>query len=255
MSRLYLPNLSQVRDPQHALVHIITDSDMGLPAEIVAETANELELMEKLNINEDQLGNMLMSILQRKYQGNFDEMVKNGDLVQMVFYNYRNDGTMIYHKHDRKITLLNVEIDEYGSLPKDFTIMDFPVRYWESRIVHNTIINLGPELIDAFGRLTIDQIQQIGYKDFKSTVLDKVDNDLTPDIDQFLEQEGYVFYFVHFLINNKNYYVFAEYYENVDIKEKFLEILKDPDSVFKSQPDERQICIEVDNFIYAPYIE
>lgn len=249
---------SLVRDPKHAFVHMISLDEFGsgsgfdMTNEAHETWSHELDLITDLNIDYSRLSDILMSILNKRHGENFDQIVRNGDIVQLEFFDYRNSGTMIYHGSERKITTLDEEIDEYGSLPKNFTIRDFPVKYWEGRIVHNSIVNITPELRSALSKLDTSYVQKMNHSDFKSNVLDKVNHEIFFDI-----TDDYIHYFIHFILDDKDYYLFADYYDGLSspFEEYFIKYLQDETSGFNYVAQEGEIFIDVDNFIYTDYID
>lgn len=82
--------------------------------------------------------------------GNFDNIpgIKHGDVLHSITAdnaNYRNSGKFMYYQKsnnswDYKVVKLYYEIDDYGSLPPQFTLNDFPdANYFNQSIVHNRI--------------------------------------------------------------------------------------------------------------------
>lgn len=63
---------------------------------------------------------------------------ERGDLLKHTFNTYRNDLTYIYDGEE--FVDLWYDLDDYGSVPPDFTAEEFPPDYWVDRIEHNNII-------------------------------------------------------------------------------------------------------------------
>lgn len=63
---------------------------------------------------------------------------ERGDLLKHTFNTYRNDLTYIYDGEE--FVDLWYDLDDYGSVPPDFTVEEFPPDYWVDRIEHNNII-------------------------------------------------------------------------------------------------------------------
>lgn len=63
---------------------------------------------------------------------------ERGDLLKHTIDTYRNSLTYIYD--GEKFVDLWYDLDDYGSVPPDFTVEEFPPDYWVDRIVHNNII-------------------------------------------------------------------------------------------------------------------
>lgn len=63
---------------------------------------------------------------------------ERGDLLKHASNTYRNALTYIYD--GESFVELSHELDDYGSLPPEFTVAEFPPDYWVGRIEHNNII-------------------------------------------------------------------------------------------------------------------
>lgn len=74
-----------------------------------------------------------------------------GDVIQLSWCTYRNDGLFIYDG-ENIIDLVYDKFDDYGHIPKSFTIPEFPIYYWSEIIQHNCCMWINPkyhqELID-----------------------------------------------------------------------------------------------------------
>lgn len=114
--------------------------------------------------------------------------IKNGDIIRLKqLAGYRNDGLLIcsidenFHMPDpnsftldiygvfrltnRTLTLKNLdqEIDEYGSLPREFHVSDQRNSYyWSNIIQHNSIVWFKPEWIKHFKTVKYDKIEKYG---------------------------------------------------------------------------------------------
>ncbi len=68
--------------------------------------------------------------------------LNRGDILQFTdFEDYRNSGKVIYD--GSKLLHLDSEPDEYGNVPKDIYINDYPVvDYFEDSITHNYHVSL-----------------------------------------------------------------------------------------------------------------
>lgn len=64
----------------------------------------------------------------------FDDL-KRGDIIQLEWLDYRNDGTYLYD--GSKVINLDDNPDDYGTIPEGFCFPEFDIRYWYERIVHN----------------------------------------------------------------------------------------------------------------------
>ena len=53
--------------------------------------------------------------------------IKRGDVVHTGFSKHRNDGRYLYD--GEKLVELSCELDEYGHLPSDFTLNEFPAPF------------------------------------------------------------------------------------------------------------------------------
>lgn len=65
------------------------------------------------------------------------DMIKRGDIVQFDLITYRNDLKLIWD--GTKLIDLEYDIDEYGHVPRQFNMGEFPVNYWDKTISHNYI--------------------------------------------------------------------------------------------------------------------
>jgi hypothetical protein len=66
--------------------------------------------------------------------------IRKGDTIRLMQQgNYRNDGVFVYN--GEKFLDLSDQIDEYGNLPKDIHINDYPImEYFKYTIHHNNIV-------------------------------------------------------------------------------------------------------------------
>lgn len=246
------------RDPKKAFVHMVyfkeLNDQLNSPPNfytIVNEAIYESDIMYSLDMNTEVFCNHVLQILKNRYGDNFDQMVTDGDIVQLDFFDYRNSGTLIYKGKLGKVTELDQEPDDYGNLPKEYTIYNWPIKYWEDRIVHNNIINIGPEISQAFKNLNINHVHKLTYSRFKSMVSLSYDDQDNPDI-----------YVVNFMVNGKNYYVIADFYQNIksdesqilterEIKTKMISRLHDNKTVYEFNPIEMDFKIHTDNCIFV----
>lgn len=82
--------------------------------------------------------------------------LRRGDFVfSETHLGYRNDGKYIFDGEE--ILNLNEEPDEYGSIPTEFQIGEFPPRYWINLIDHNNWIPF--DVARNLPNLTLDNIK------------------------------------------------------------------------------------------------
>jgi len=90
-------------------------------------------------------------ILEKLYDSNYN--LVRGDLICFEGLNsYRNDGVYIFNGN--KIVELSYEIDDYGHLPEEFTVINnnVPIRYWQYNedhkgISHNNLVWFDHKLV------------------------------------------------------------------------------------------------------------
>jgi len=71
------------------------------------------------------------------------KLPKRGDFVQLVWEKYRNDGLYIVDHDEYEqlyVRALHFDVDDYGALPRTFKVGDFPPRYFEDMMRHNSYI-------------------------------------------------------------------------------------------------------------------
>lgn len=71
--------------------------------------------------------------------------LRRGDLIGLaMFMGYRNDGTFIYD--GKEAVELSEDPDDCGTVPLIFSVPDeFPVRYWEDLVIHNSYVPFHPD--------------------------------------------------------------------------------------------------------------
>lgn len=61
---------------------------------------------------------------------------RRGDLIQLAWCDYRNDGSFIYD--GRGAAALCHDVDDYGGVPPEYLVpTQFPVGYWAEVVAHN----------------------------------------------------------------------------------------------------------------------
>ena len=74
-----------------------------------------------------------------------------GDVIYFSWMgDYRNDGKVMWD--GEKAVNLSFDIDEYGSVPREFTFPEFPLDHFFDSIVHNNIIWLSDRTIQELHR-------------------------------------------------------------------------------------------------------
>lgn len=94
------------------------------------------------------------------------ETIRRGDVVRIKDLGYRNDGKFMWD--GEKAVSLIYDIDEYGSLPSCFTVLngEFTLDWWEHTISHNSIvwIDFNPfakELLENLKKIEIHEVGSI----------------------------------------------------------------------------------------------
>ena len=84
------------------------------------------------------------------------DLLKRGDVLHLGWgSSYRNDDKFLWD--GEKVVLLDYEIDDYGSVPKEFPFPEFRPEYFSESIVHNNIVRLTPKKIeDAVRNFNVD---------------------------------------------------------------------------------------------------
>lgn len=127
--------LKKTHHPDGAEMHVI-DLESTPLLEPYTEYLNELfngDLLSKVQISK-----FLEIILKHLLKIKAD--LRRGDIVWIEAFNdYRNDGKFIFS--GKVLEQLEFDIDEYGSVPSNYTVIDeFPIDYWIQVIDHNQII-------------------------------------------------------------------------------------------------------------------
>lgn len=135
---------------------------------------------ELYNDNRDILDKVLNKMLELKI-----DLVR-GDLICNGLNEYRNDGVCIFN--GEKIIPLNYEIDDYGSLPSEFTVINdnVPIRYWE----------------DSEKYKGIDHNCHIWFD---------IDDDIRKQLVENIDIDKYCTIYTTFILNNKKYYIIDVY--------------------------------------------
>ncbi|ARF09728.1 hypothetical protein Indivirus_2_107 [Indivirus ILV1] len=75
---------------------------------------------------------------------------RNGDvIINLDRIGYRNEGVWIWNDDLHKRCGLNYEVDDYGSIPYDFSWPEYPIMYYNGIIQHNNLINLKIDINDV----------------------------------------------------------------------------------------------------------
>lgn len=122
------------RDPNRALVHIISHNDL-LPN-------------NELNINYYSDQEYLDLITKSNWVHYNRRKLLRGDIIQIEEVDLQNEGTFIYDGIN--IIKLSTDINKNGTLPEQFhAITEFPPTYWEY-VISNTIIWLPNNIVELF---------------------------------------------------------------------------------------------------------
>lgn len=122
------------------------------PSKIVTITADQFPDIEEIISDEDDLDptEELEGKLERVNKiisSHLDTLpLLRGDVIFMEWIgDYRNDGKLIWD--GEKVLAPAYDVDEYGSVPKEFTFPEFPLNHFHTSIVHNYIMWLSPQAI------------------------------------------------------------------------------------------------------------
>ena len=74
---------------------------------------------------------------------NYVNSIKRGDVVLLTKNGIRNDGKFMWD--GEKLVHLDYSLDEYGSVPAEFSFPEFRPSYFVNSISHNNIIRLSPD--------------------------------------------------------------------------------------------------------------
>jgi len=96
---------------------------------------------------------------------NIPEGIKRGDVVWLVTaddYGYRNNGRYFYDGERIIEQEYDLNIDDYGHIPKCFLFGEFPPMYWSEEERHNCIfcINLSPLDLENLEKQLIENEKQ-----------------------------------------------------------------------------------------------
>lgn len=78
--------------------------------------------------------------------GDMTTFPQKGDVVQLSWGEYRNDGTFFVDIINDEVKVIHMEydIDDYGSPPMNWWFPEFPIKYFEDVIRHNRLVFLSP---------------------------------------------------------------------------------------------------------------
>ncbi len=151
-------------------------------------------------------------------------VLRRGDLMYINAWDYRNDGILIYDGNH--FIDLDFNIDDYGALPEQFTVREFPINYWQinqgnlNGISHNGIIWIPNDMI---------------HKPFY----------------EFSENNEVIFYFTEFTSREKTILLCLIPYDSDDLPDVVpFDYFEDAPSQFTEQYGELNVYIAVgDGFI------
>ena len=119
-------------------------------SKIVFVKRGEIETFKNI-LREGDLYNASDEILQQaseEIRERVDELgLFRGDVVALEWIaGYRNDGKVMWDGEN--LVHLNVDIDDYGSVPEQFTFPEFPLDYFYESIEHNNVIWLSKSAVE-----------------------------------------------------------------------------------------------------------
>lgn len=98
-----------------------------------------------------------------------DFSIKRGDIVKLQEDGYRNDGVLIWD--GEKVRSLQYDIDDYGSVPKEFTYDDSAFSnpyYWSDAVDHNYInwpaLTLRQQLVANLEEMPQDSLEDVVFR-------------------------------------------------------------------------------------------
>ena len=109
---------------------------------------NEEDFPELANINRDDEEIMAEHITNSVGKNlTIGELLKRGDVLHLGWgSSYRNDDKFLWD--GEKAVILDSQIDDYGSVPKEFPFPEFRPEYFSESIDHNNIVRLTSEKIE-----------------------------------------------------------------------------------------------------------
>ena len=157
------------RDPAHSMIFLIPESDRWIIADkgkylqdesTISSPVDIYKTRHKDTIEQEETKTCdnikewlkLNHIVYDKYNidGSDDTTPENsiqrGDMIQLDWIEYRNDGSYLWDGEN--VIQLEYDIDDYGSVPNEFSFPEFSFTYFENRIVHNNLIQLSSELLE-----------------------------------------------------------------------------------------------------------
>ena len=114
--------------------------------------------------NNDLVENVANNILSS--HKNILETIQRGDIVQFEKVCYRNDFKLIWDGNKLINLEFDVGIDEYGYVPRQFNMDEFPLNYWDDCIAHNYIRWPTKNITDQIRNNVILSDNHLGWNSF-----------------------------------------------------------------------------------------
>ena len=122
---------------------------------------------------------------------NLDKNLIKGDVVHFPCGGYRNDGSYFWDGKKVIEYLYDENVDEYGSVLKEWTIPEFPVKYFEQVVAHNVYVWIDPKYDKEIkGNITY------GLPDVIKSIEDRPSQDII---------------YSWFMYNGKKYWIIGDY--------------------------------------------
>lgn len=226
------------RESGHCKCHVVSEFDNTFDFEQFEQLYLEDDL-ENFDIEAAKLLDILI-------KNNVD--LVRGDLICRDLVTYRNDDLYIFD--GEKIIGLYMEVDDYGSLPKDFIVItnNVPPKYWDFIYEGNNLVNRGIAH-NSFIWLDVDN-------DIREQLIDNIKND---GLERFsCYNPDYTINYTSFIFNGNKYYIIScdgeEYHERN--YNRFKQILESKSKLLLSYADMYDIFNGNDdngNLLFLPF--
>lgn len=212
------------RDPEKAFTHIVDYRDIFGNIPVRSHHGRSVPKLPDFGEWEEDPEHILLaeSILRRS-----NPDLQRGDLMRISGWKYRNDGVFIYD--GQHFINLDSTVDDYGNVPEQFTIEEFPIDYWYDNsgnggIDHNTVVWIPKHMIP---------------KDLKA----------------FSENDSVDFYYTEFITRGKKVLLCLM---SEDENEEFPDLIPfdnfgDAPDIFTSEYGEENVYVASGKNFYYPY--
>ena len=109
-------------------------------SKIVSLTEKDYPSLAKEFDEDDEFSKEDLRMINKKILPNLNKLpLLRGDIIHLAWVGeYRNSGKLIWT--GERVVELDTNIDEYGSVPKEFSFPEFPIDYFYDSIDHNNLI-------------------------------------------------------------------------------------------------------------------